>query len=1218
MSARRVALQFVRAVLLHRRSAFRNKMPVAILAVALVCFMAAFSSAPVRADWVPQVKPGHTAPTFGDPITACKYSYYDLYVVSSNPWPFTGSKLNYDLNGRVESVTCGFTATPPGYPTYGGGAFVSCASGMQPAIWAPGGCAPPPPDDNGGQRCGKNDKLVGNPIDVISGNKFETVTDFTTRDSFPLAFTRSYNSQWTAISRLGAGWRSNFDRSFATYGSGGAYVRLVLGDGREALFSPNGSSWQPAYIDASGNMVSPRTDVSWSLQQISGGWQFIDEDGTVELYNAAFQLTSIAYRGGYTQTLAYDGNGNNTSVSDSLGRQIQFTYSAYNLLTSVTAPDGQVYQYQYIDQSTASPGPATSTLVASHTTVLSQVTYPAAPPLIPTQLNYEYENSATLTALTGITDERGIRFATWTFDANGRATSSQHANGVDYTSVQYDLTGNTRTVTNAAGKQTVYQLAAAQGALQRITSIQGQPSANCAGSTTQLGYDANGHINLRTDAEGRTTAWVKDSKDRPLSRTDASGTNLARTVSMSWLSNYPLPTQIVKPGLTINLTYDGTGRLTQRQEADTTSQTVPYSTNGQTRVWAYGYNAAGLLTSIDGPLPGTADTITFGYDAHGNLASITNALGQVTQVTAVNGLGQPLKILDANNVETDMAYDARGRLTQVTMNPGSGQMVTSIGYDAAGDVTSINQPSGASYTYQYDNARRLSTIQDGTGAQIQYTRNAMGGITATKVLNNGGTIVQSSTATFDELNRLLTSIGAAGQTTLYTYDRTDNQTGVTDPLKNQYSSAFDALNRLVSQTGPLQYSIAYGYDAQDHVTTVTDPRGLVTTSVYDGFGEVISRSSPDSGTTVYTYDPRGLVLTEAKATGVVTTYTYDLLGRLTGKSYSTDASKNVTYVYDSVANGNKGIGHMTGMTDPSGTTTWSYDGYGHVLGKSSLTGGHTLSSTYSYDGPSGNLLNATLPSGASVGYSWANGRITAITLGGKPLVSGIAYQPFSGPISWTLANGEVATRSYDLDGRIVQDPVETISYDAASRITGWTLSNLSALGGNQGFGYDNLNRLTSYTGSGGPISYSYDANGNRLSQTVNGTATSFTIDPTSNRVTARATANLSYDANGSLTALGAASLSYDAPGRLSTFNLPWLSSGSYQYNGNGQRTAKTSGGTTTLFAYDDSGHLIGEYSSSGSVNQETIYLGDMPVAVNKPAGAFYVHADYRNTPRQVE
>jgi RHS repeat-associated protein len=53
------------------------------------------------------------------------------------------------------------------------------------------------------------------------------------------------------------------------------------------------------------------------------------------------------------------------------------------------------------------------------------------------------------------------------------------------------------------------------------------------------------------------------------------------------------------------------------------------------------------------------------------------------------------------------------------------------------------------------------------------------------------------------------------------------------------------------------------------------------------------------------------------------------------------------------------------------------------------------------------------------------------------------------------------------------------------------------------------------------------------------------------------------------------------------------------------------------YVYDEQGHLIGEYTNTGGLTQETIYLGDMPIALNHPSGTFYVQADHLNTPRVI-
>ena len=60
--------------------------------------------------------------------------------------------------------------------------------------------------------CGGIDNGVGNPINVLNGNKFEAVEDFKELPAFKgLSFSRFYNSQSNANTALGYGWYSSFD-----------------------------------------------------------------------------------------------------------------------------------------------------------------------------------------------------------------------------------------------------------------------------------------------------------------------------------------------------------------------------------------------------------------------------------------------------------------------------------------------------------------------------------------------------------------------------------------------------------------------------------------------------------------------------------------------------------------------------------------------------------------------------------------------------------------------------------------------------------------------------------------------------------------------------------------------------------------------------------------------------------------------------------------------
>ena len=270
----------------------------------------------------------------------------------------------------------------------------------------------------------------GNPCDVASGNKFEQVIDYATSGSDTLSFVRSYNSLAAAsysshAGALGVNWRSNYDR----------YVRMVSAT---SLFVERPSG-QALSFTLKGGVWTPDSDVNLKLTQSGSGagsrWTLTDQDDTVENYtmvdanNAV--LSSVQARNGYTQTLNYSGT-QLQSVTDSFGRSLQFTYQN-GLLQSVTTPDSLVLTYSYA--------------AAGGSNRLVSVAYNTSPQ---TSQSYVYENAAFPFALTGIIDENGNRFATWTYDTAGRATSSQHAGGADLTQFAYNADGS-RTVTDPLG-----------------------------------------------------------------------------------------------------------------------------------------------------------------------------------------------------------------------------------------------------------------------------------------------------------------------------------------------------------------------------------------------------------------------------------------------------------------------------------------------------------------------------------------------------------------------------------------------------------------------------------------------------------------------------------------------------------------------------------------------------------------------------------------------
>ncbi|MGH6839286.1 MAG: RHS repeat-associated core domain-containing protein [Methylocella sp.] len=1040
----------------------------------------------------------------------------------------------------------------------------------------PGDCPPP-----GRQGCG------GLSIILPFGNEYYKVTDFATVGQNQLAVTRHYNSEGGVPLGSFGNWRWTYDLGL---GISATEVDAIRADGKDINFFPDGKGGWKRGSSSSG--------IDLRLTQSGSTWTLTDWDDNIETYTAIKGgsigvLASIKARDGYTQTMHYTGKnplGNPilTSVTDSYGRALTITYSIDTggivEISSITTPDGLVLTYSYT------------------TGNLAKVTYPTSPA---TSQSYLYEDTNFVRALTGIIDENGNRFATWTYvpgTALTLAASSQHAGGADLTQVAYEsiFSRGNATVTSALGLQEVYK--------------NGFPGSSQIEEIDRLGtaavrrftYDSNGYVASETDWNGNLTAYVNNVRGLPKTVNEASGTSLARTTTTSWHPTFHLPVQITEPNRTTAFTYDANGNVLTKK----------ITAGALTRSLSYTYNATGEVLAATDP---RGNVTHYTYDAKGNLTSITNALGQVTNFTSYDGAGRPLAIIDPNGVTTSLTYDPRGRLTSQTV----GTLKTMYAYDAAGNLIKVTQPDNSTLTYKYDQAHRLTKIKDALGNHIIYTLDAAGNHIKEQAFDPSRTLTQTRSFAYNALNRLKKTIGAEGQTTAYAYDPQGNLTAVTDPLIHVTSYAYDALNRLAEAIDPKGEATFYGYDANDHLTSVTDPRDLKTVYKWDGLDDQLKLHSPDTGVTKRTFDTAGNVVTSTDARGNTTTYSYDALNRRTHAAFADGTS--AAWHYDKGANG---IGRLTKIRDVTGSTSYSYDANGHVTQKQQSAGAVTLTTVYGYDA-GGRLASITYPSGKEVAYAYdPAGRVSSVTANGKTLVMGVTYMPFGGASGWTAGNGASYRRTFDLDGRIsglalpASDTI-ALSYDAASRITGMTETGFAA----ESFSYNTLDRLHVYASGAATQTYTYDADGNRTGYATNATppvSLTYTYDTASNRllgIGGSLSESFTYDANGNMLSYSAPfadySFSYDARNRLAESFVGAIGT-SWQINGLGQRISQVAAGVPQFFfVYDEAGHLIGKYDGGGNLVQETVGLGDLPVAVLSPSGRFYVAPDHLGSPHQI-
>ncbi|MCU7883959.1 MAG: hypothetical protein KZQ82_07125 [Candidatus Thiodiazotropha sp. (ex Lucinoma annulata)] len=447
----------------------------------------------------------------------------------------------------------------------------------------------------------------GNPCSPATGNKTQTETDFTLANS-SLKVQRYYSSQGVGdgFEALGPRWHHNYSQRFDGYGpethiefleksplydipeaactegweelKGGVYhglladttpvynggtcdirrndgVVLVLpvrntlsgqGDTETRTVNRNNGG----AITFSYRAVENSTQESWqplhptnaSLTQLSTTWSFTASDGAVETYDSEGKLLTTKDRNSQTTTFAYDEQGQLNLVTGHFGDTLTYHYDEIGHLICITTPEGDL-NYGYDTDGR-----------------LNRVTY-----IDGSERHYHYEDSRFPYHLTGITDEKDERYASWAYDIKGRAVSSEHANGAERVTFNYNGDGTT-TVTDAVGAARTYHFIVKQGAM-KVIHIEGDRCTTCSnGGTKAYTYDTNGFIASRTDWNGHVTTYTRDAQGRELNRTEASGTPEARMVTTSWDTVLNKPLVITEPGRVTEYNYDENGHLLRRQQ----------------------------------------------------------------------------------------------------------------------------------------------------------------------------------------------------------------------------------------------------------------------------------------------------------------------------------------------------------------------------------------------------------------------------------------------------------------------------------------------------------------------------------------------------------------------------------------------------------------------------------------------------------------------------
>ena len=626
---------------------------------------------------------------------------------------------------------------------------------------------------------------------------------------------------------VGHGWSGSLlDRrlSLATVSAGGSGTCA----NPSAAQATRGNSRSLTFSQTTGGPLSADAATTERLQAVAGGYVLRSANERAhETYNTTGQLLGIDRADGTKLTLIYSDASTPTTIapapgylieaSDNFGRSLKFSYKAPmsgsltgHLLGTVTDAAEQVLTL----------GHDSSNRLTSLTWADGKVR------------TFVYESSAYPRALTGILDENGARHSTYGYDAQGRATSTERAGGVNRASVSYSSAPYVRvteqfdaacnavfryfdwagpqgtTVTSSTGAVSTWN---STMVLNRTAlTEQSQPAGSgCAASTSSQAYDANGNVSSRDDFNGTRVCYASE-PGRNLETTRVEGLaggavcssvtsagaalpTGARKVSTQWHPDWKLATKVAEPGRITASVYNGLpdpfngntiascapgtallpdGKpivvLCKKVEQATTDAdgsqgfSATLQAGPANRVEQWTYNQYGQMLTHDGPRTDVSDVTTYAYYASttanytlGDLQSVTNAAGKVTQYTKYNKHGQVLEMIDPNGVVTTNTYDLRQRLLSTSV----GGQTTSHEYWPTGLLKKTTAPDSSFMSYEYDTAQRLRAVVNNLGHRIEYTLDNAGNRTAEVVRDPGGVLRRQLSRSIDALGRVQQLVG---------------------------------------------------------------------------------------------------------------------------------------------------------------------------------------------------------------------------------------------------------------------------------------------------------------------------------------------------------------------------------------------------------------------------------------------------------------------------
>ena len=1056
------------------------------------------------------------------------------------------------------------------------------------------------------------------PINVLSGNKFRQEQDIKPQDisqTIGLEYTRYYNSQSNYANVLGYGWRSSYDIQLLDTNDS---IQIIQSDGSQLFFYPtikslnNGlkqtiytaSNKKYGYITKTNNTGYP----TWQWQYPSGQRLDFSTDSRYLKTNTTLgkldRITSNSFQPNSDYlALRYDNHQRLIQVQDSRARQltISYTKTRYDLpLITVQSPQAQ-YQYYLDKQGNLSQyinanGDRTAYYYQDPNdphNLTKKVLYPALNPKQPQLLGQ------------------------WQYDKNDRAIYESLADGKQAIRMQYDTNAPlnkaaslnedgsklyTNILTNALGQQTHYQYKILKGNY-RTVKVEGAGCQSCGSTTLPTQLDEHGNLIEKVIGDN-TYHYTYDGQSR-LTRIDITTEegNRQWLQSRQYQGDSIVPTVITEPSVIAGKQTTTTIRYNQYQQPVQVTQqgyipaTTTHAEQSIQRQISYAYgtvNGSSKLISIDGVLPGAADTITYQYNAQGQLIQINYPEG-LTQRFNYDEAGRITRFQDIDTLTTDYLYETQGQVIQTT----KAGKISKVAYDAQGRLQQLVDPLGQTLNYQYNAAGELSQVSDGKLAQINLIRDIDGNLTQADLLVNGKVEQQKK---FDVMNAsdkqslmtLISQLNAQPQQNLARPDLANNP--------------FSLIQGQLSLTPSLTQSTYSQSDIEQKPTTYYQ----------DDFGNTIQVDSPTTGMTTYQYNTANQLIASQNALGHQH-YLRDNAGRIVDLIV-TSMGQKAQHHQIFWGSTNKPIK----LTYPEGEETFSYTADNQLLSHNQTIDGKKFTISYQYD-DNGRLVSRTLPDGQVISYQYngedskKSGLLNAINLKGvydRTIISGLNSDTDTSLIEhFKFGNGVDNTLQKDLNGRIIL---------AGNPQVGQTVLNYSNPNNTEP---SQVQQRAQMTIGNTVIDSSISAEARKIiDHVLFGQAPPPLVRPQQDIIQSLSQLP-KKDQWGRTIQQGTQHYQYDSQNRLISISVDTQTGNQtiaqYRYNTLNQRIAKTTYSLqgvklkTTYFFYDGN-HLIAESTDEpGEKAQQLkqyVWMNDTPIAVLQAKQLFFIHTDHRNAP----